>query len=103
LADILKEMRETGFLTWSQFKLLMPYSGARHEQFVGAYAGSKKEPDTGVIVKNRTINGIQVKPRTGIQAYSDPKPKLRRDMRKWIDGTAGAVVWGMCEGLSPAA
>jgi hypothetical protein len=24
-------------------------------------------------------------------------------MRKWIDGTAGAVVWGMCEGLSPAA
>ena len=97
VGDILKDMHETGFLTWSQFKALQLYSGARHEQFVGAYTGSKKEPDTGVLVKNRTLNGIPTECPLWINetAYSDSKPKLQQDIRKWMDGTAGAVVWGI--------
>ena len=78
-------------ITSLAFKALQLYSGA---QFVGTYTGSKKEPDTGVLVKNRTINGIPTECPLWVNetAYSDSK---QLDIRKWMDGTAAAVVLGI--------
>jgi len=88
----------TGFLTWSQFEILSTYSGTRYEDFVGIHAGLAKEPDAGVLVDNRILNGQPSKFPVWLNecAYSDPKKmKLKRDIYKWIDGTAGGVAWAV--------
>ncbi|KAN0070702.1 hypothetical protein V8E54_010867 [Elaphomyces granulatus] len=95
--DLLKDMLKTGFLTWSQFEILSIYSGSRYQDFVGIHAGSTKEPDAGVLVDNRVLNGQPSKCPIWLNecAYSDPKTKLNRDIRKWIDGPAGGVAWAV--------
>ncbi len=95
--DLLKDMLKTGFLTWNQYETLSVYSGSRYQDFVGLHAGSTKEPDAGVLVDNRVLNGQPSKCPIWLNecAYSDPKTKLNRDIRKWIDGTAGGVAWAV--------
>ena len=94
--DLLKDMLKTGFLTWSQFEKFSIYSGTRYQDFVGIHAGSTKEPDAGVLVDNRVLNGQPSKCPIWLNecAYSDPKTKLNRDIHKWIDGTAGGCGLG---------
>jgi hypothetical protein len=80
LMDILKDMVEVGFLTWPQFKTFGPSMGTRYEDFVGAYAGSVKEPDMAIVVDGRQINGAPTACPVWVNecAYSDSKPKLDR-------------------------
>jgi len=101
-SDILKDMVDARFLSWAQFKILSVFSGTRYEDFVGVHAGSRKEPDAGVLVDGRMINGLpDFCPVWANEcAYSDPQTKLNRDIHKWIDGTAGGVVWGVASNFN---
>ena len=101
-SDILEDMVDARFLSWTQFKTLKVYSGTRYEDFVGVHAGSRKEPDAGVLVDGRTVNGLpDFCPVWANEcAYSDPKTQLNRDIHKWIDGTSGGVVWGVASNFN---
>jgi hypothetical protein len=57
-----------------------------------------KEPDVGLKVEGRQSNGRPVKCPVWVNEcayYSDRKPKLDRDIRVWVDGTEGDVVWAI--------
>jgi hypothetical protein len=90
-------MCEVGFITWQQYRKLYTYCGARYDQFVGIYLGMVMEPDVGLKVGGRQSNGRPVKCPVWVNecAYSDRKPKLDRDIRVWVDGTGGDVVWAI--------
>jgi hypothetical protein len=74
-------MFKTGFLSWAQYEILTVYSGSRYKDFVGIHAGSLKEPDAGVLVDGRMINGYIPNVRSGqmkAHTYSDPKTNKSR-------------------------
>jgi hypothetical protein len=87
--DILLDMIETGFLSWTQYRGLVPYVGMRYDAFIGAYAGQVKEADYALVIDGRATPGVPSHCPILVHecGYSESSPSLLRDITKWLHGT----------------
>ncbi|KAN0087301.1 hypothetical protein V8E54_000989 [Elaphomyces granulatus] len=75
--DILLDMIETGFLSWTQYRGLVPY------------VGMLKEADYALVVDGRATPGVPSHCPILVHecGYSESSPSLLRDITKWLRGT----------------